>query len=102
MTTTLVVGGTGKTGPVARGVRHLVLLCGRGEEAAEVCERIVRDVGTGWTILRCGWFAQNFSEHFLLDRVLGGEILLPAGTGRPATDFAAFAREAAAAGVWAR
>jgi uncharacterized protein YbjT (DUF2867 family) len=65
---------------VAEGVRHLVLLSGRGEEEAEACERIVRDAGTGWTVLRCSWFAQNFSEHFLLDAVRGGEIALPAGS----------------------
>ncbi|MGW4522150.1 NAD(P)H-binding protein [Amycolatopsis sp. NPDC004378] len=65
---------------VAQGVRHLVLLSGRGEEDAGACERIVRDAGTGWTVLRCSWFAQNFSEHFLLEAVLGGEIALPAGT----------------------
>ncbi|ADJ46464.1 nucleotide-diphosphate-sugar epimerase/NmrA family protein [Amycolatopsis mediterranei S699] len=65
---------------VAAGVRHLVLLSGRGEEEAEACEAIVRAAGTGWTILRCSWFAQNFSEHFLLDAVRSGEIVLPAGT----------------------
>ncbi|MFJ1759521.1 NmrA family transcriptional regulator [Amycolatopsis sp. NPDC088138] len=64
---------------VAEGVRHLVLLSGRGEEEAEACERIVADAGTGSTVLRCSWFAQNFSEHFLLDAVRGGEIALPAG-----------------------
>ncbi|WP_410643670.1 NAD(P)H-binding protein [Amycolatopsis sp. lyj-346] len=65
---------------VAAGVRHLVLLSGRGEPEAEACEGIVRAAGTGWTILRCSWFAQNFSEHFLLDAVRGGRIVLPAGT----------------------
>ncbi|MEU8638648.1 NmrA family transcriptional regulator [Amycolatopsis sp. NPDC048633] len=65
---------------VAHGIGHLVLLSGRGEEEAEACERIVADAGTGWTVLRCSWFAQNFSEHFLLDAVRGGEIALPAGT----------------------
>ncbi|HET6707524.1 NmrA family NAD(P)-binding protein [Amycolatopsis sp.] len=64
----------------AFGVRHLVLLSGRGEEEAEVCEGIVRAAGPGWTILRCSWFAQNFSEHFLLEAVRGGEIVLPAGS----------------------
>ncbi|MEV6831075.1 NAD(P)H-binding protein [Amycolatopsis sp. NPDC051102] len=65
---------------VAAGVRHVVLLSGRGEEQAEACEGIVRNCGTSWTVLRCSWFAQNFSEHFLLDAVRAGEIALPAGT----------------------
>ncbi|WP_410670152.1 NmrA family transcriptional regulator [Amycolatopsis sp. cmx-4-68] len=65
---------------VTGGVRHLVLLSGRGEAEAEACERVVQAAGTGWTVLRCSWFAQNFSEHFLLDAVRGGEIALPAGT----------------------
>ena len=29
------------------------------------------------TILRCSWFAQNFSESFLLEPVLAGEVALP-------------------------
>ncbi len=29
--------------------------------------------------MRCSWFAQNFSEAFLLDGVLAGEVALPAG-----------------------
>ncbi|MET8853347.1 NmrA family transcriptional regulator [Amycolatopsis sp. NPDC004625] len=65
---------------VAAGVGHVVLLSGRGEEQAEVCEGIVRDCGAAWTVLRCSWFAQNFSEHFLLDAVRAGRIALPAGT----------------------
>jgi uncharacterized protein YbjT (DUF2867 family) len=39
----------------------------------------VRDSGAEWTVLRCAWFAQNFSEHFLLQPVLDGVIALPAG-----------------------
>ena len=35
--------------------------------------------GADWTILRASWFAQNFSEHFLLEAVLDGVIALPAG-----------------------
>ncbi len=61
------------------GVRHLVLLSGRGEVEAQRCEQIVRDAGIDWTILRAGWFAQNFSEAFLHELVLGGVIALPAG-----------------------
>jgi uncharacterized protein YbjT (DUF2867 family) len=32
-----------------------------------------------WTIVRASWFNQNFSEGYLLDGVLAGEIALPAG-----------------------
>jgi uncharacterized protein YbjT (DUF2867 family) len=39
----------------------------------------VRDTGADLTILRSTWFMQNFSEDYMLDHVLGGEIRLPAG-----------------------
>ncbi len=64
---------------VASGAHRLVLLSGRGEEEAEVSERAVQESGADWTILRASWFAQNFSEHFLLEPVLSGVIALPAG-----------------------
>ncbi len=64
---------------VENGVRRLVLLSGRGEEEAAVSEQGVRDSGAEWTVVRSSWFAQNFSEHFLLGPVLSGEIVLPAG-----------------------
>ena len=60
-------------------VRRLVLLSGRGEEEAQRCERIVQDASAEWTILRSSWFSQNFSEAFMRDLVLGGEVALPAG-----------------------
>lgn len=62
------------------GVRKLVLLSGRGEEEAQRCEQIVRDSGIDWTIVRCSWFNQNFSENFMRDMVLGGVVALPAGS----------------------
>ena len=61
----------------AQGVVRVVLLSGRGEPEAEAAERLVQDGPLPWTILRCSWFAQNFSEAFLLDPVLGGEVALP-------------------------
>ncbi|PCH67095.1 MAG: NmrA family transcriptional regulator [Rhodobacteraceae bacterium] len=61
------------------GLRKLVLLSGRGESHAEVCEGIVRDSGLDYTLVRCSWFAQNFSEGYLRDPVLQGVIALPAG-----------------------
>lgn len=61
------------------GVRRLVLLSGRGEEGALASERALQDSGVEWTVVRSAWFAQNFSEHFLLGSVLRGRFVLPAG-----------------------
>jgi uncharacterized protein YbjT (DUF2867 family) len=61
------------------GVKKLVLLSGRGEEEAQKCEQIVMNSGADWTILRCSWFAQNFSESFFLEPILAGYVALPAG-----------------------
>ena len=63
----------------AAGVRRLVLLSGRGEEEAQRAEAVLQASGADWTIVRAAWFAQNFSENFLLDGVLAGEVALPAG-----------------------
>lgn len=63
----------------AAGVRRVVLLSGRGEPEARECERIVEGSGLEWTVVRASWFAQNFSEDYLLDPVRAGEVVLPAG-----------------------
>jgi uncharacterized protein YbjT (DUF2867 family) len=63
----------------ASGTRRIVLLSGRGEEEAQRAERVVQGSGLAWTIVRCSWFAQNFSENYLVDGIIGGEIALPAG-----------------------
>jgi uncharacterized protein YbjT (DUF2867 family) len=64
---------------VKSGVPRLVLLSGRGEEEAERAERAVRDSGAELTILRSTWFAQNFSEDYWREQLLGNELALPAG-----------------------
>jgi len=64
---------------LAAGVRRMVLLSGRGEEEARRAERALQETDADWTIVRASWFAQNFSESFLLDAVLAGEVALPAG-----------------------
>ncbi|MET0233763.1 MAG: NAD(P)H-binding protein [Kibdelosporangium sp.] len=65
---------------VGKGVRRFVLLSGRGDEVqASASERAVRDSGAEWTILRPAWFNQNFSESFMREPVVYGEIQLPAG-----------------------
>jgi uncharacterized protein YbjT (DUF2867 family) len=71
----------------ANGVRRLVLLSGRGEEEAQAAEKVVRQSGLEWTIVRASWFFQNFSESYFLDAVLAGEVVLPAGdVGEPFID----------------
>lgn len=72
---------------VSRGVRRLVLLSGRGEAEAQRAEEMVKATGADWTILRCAWFAQNFSEGAFLDGVLAGQISIPAAEiGEPFVD----------------
>jgi uncharacterized protein YbjT (DUF2867 family) len=95
----------------AHGVERLVLLSGRGvdvpgyvpeDSAAGLThvdgEHAVRTSSLQWTVLRPGWFAQNFSEGFFRDAVLAGELRLPGGDGAAtfvdAEDIAAVAVEA--------
>lgn len=59
------------------GVRRLVLLSGRGEEEAQRAEAVLQSSGADWTIVRAGWFSQNFSENFLIEGILGGQVVLP-------------------------
>src|SRR5215211_1116882 len=83
---------------VASGTRRLVLLSGRGEEEAQRAERIVQASGADWTIVRCSWFDQNFSESHFLEPLLAGELALPAdGVGEPFVDADDIADVAAAA-----
>lgn len=63
----------------AHQLRRLVLLSGRGEEGARASERAIQQSAVDWTIVRSSWFAQNFSEHFLLGPVKRGRLVLPAG-----------------------
>jgi uncharacterized protein YbjT (DUF2867 family) len=59
------------------GVQKMVLLSGRGEKEAQVCEEIVKNTAKNWTIVRASWFNQNFSESFFLDPILAGFVALP-------------------------
>ncbi|MFI9506602.1 SDR family oxidoreductase [Nocardia sp. NPDC052566] len=63
----------------ASGVRKLVLLSGRGEPEAVECEQIVQGSGLDWSIVRCSFFAQNFSEGAFTDYILAGEVAMPNG-----------------------
>jgi uncharacterized protein YbjT (DUF2867 family) len=60
-----------------KGVSKMVLLSGRGEQEAQVCEVIVQQSATNWTIVRASWFNQNFSESVFLDPILAGHVALP-------------------------
>ena len=60
------------------GLEHIVLLSGRGEEGAQRAENVLINSGLQWNIVRCGWFSQNFSESFMIDGILSGELILPA------------------------
>lgn len=60
------------------GLQHIVLLSGRGEPGAQAAEAALRASSMPWTIVRSSWFNQNFSEGYLIDGVMSGEIALPA------------------------
>ncbi len=62
---------------VKSGIQKMVLLSGRGEKEAELCEQAVMNSGADWTIVRASWFNQNFSESFFLDPILAGYVALP-------------------------
>ncbi|GAA1565144.1 NAD(P)H-binding protein [Kribbella sancticallisti] len=78
----------------AEGLRRVVLLSGRGVgspgrefavyESGLELEHAVKDSGADWTIIRPAWFAQGFSEDFMYDYVMAGEIRLSAGDGAEA------------------
>lgn len=68
------------------GVRRIVLLSGRGESGVLPSEQAVRECGIAFTILRCAFFNQNFSEGHLVP-LPNGEIAFPAGdVGEPFVD----------------
>ena len=58
-------------------VKKLVLLSGKGEREAQLCEQVVIHSGLDHTIVRANWFNQNFSENFLVESVLEGHVALP-------------------------
>ncbi|PZF80455.1 NAD(P)H-binding protein [Jiangella anatolica] len=79
---------------IRAGVERIVLLSGRGVDVPDYLppewmagnahvdgEAALRAADVDWTILRPGWFAQNFSEGFFRDAVLAGELRLPGGDG---------------------
>jgi len=59
------------------GIKKMVLLSGKGEREAELCEQVLIGSGIDYTIVRATWFNQNFSESFFLDPILAGQVALP-------------------------
>lgn len=64
------------------GIKKMVLLSGKGETEAELCEQVVINSGIDYTIVRASWFNQNFSESFFLDPILAGHVALPQANAR--------------------
>lgn len=64
------------------GIKKIVLLSGKGEREAELCEQVVIHSGIDYTIIRASWFNQNFSESFFLDPILAGHVALPQAEAR--------------------
>lgn len=83
---------------LAAGLKHMVLLSGRGEDEALAAEDALRSSGLDHTIIRASWFFQNFSEAFRLEGIQSGELVLPVSTVREplidADDIADIAVEA--------
>lgn len=58
-------------------LKKVVLLSGKGEREAELCEEVVMSSGLDYTIVRASWFSQNFSESFFLEPIQQGVVALP-------------------------
>lgn len=58
-------------------LKKVVLLSGKGEREAELCEEVVMRSGLDYTIVRASWFSQNFSESFFLEPIQQGVVALP-------------------------
>ncbi|MFK7915349.1 MAG: SDR family oxidoreductase, partial [Pseudomonadales bacterium] len=70
------------------GLEHVVLLSGRNEPGAQRAEQVLRTSGLDWNVVQASWFAQNFSEDFMAEGVLAGELVVPKGTaGEPFVDI---------------
>ncbi len=60
------------------GVKHIVLLSGRGERGAQRAENVLIESGLTWNVVRASWFYQNFSESFMAEGIISGTLALPA------------------------
>ncbi|MGH1564235.1 NmrA family NAD(P)-binding protein [Mumia sp. DW29H23] len=60
-----------------RGVERIVLLSGRGEEAAKAAEDALLAVVPTARAVRCSFFAQNFTEGMFAPDVMAGQLTIP-------------------------
>ncbi|MGY6647956.1 NmrA family NAD(P)-binding protein [Wenyingzhuangia sp. IMCC45574] len=60
-----------------QGLKKMILLSGKGEKEAQLCEQVLIHSGLDYTIVRASWFMQNFSESFFLDALQVGQVALP-------------------------
>ena len=60
-----------------KGIKHITVLSGRSEPAAQACENIIKQSGVRWTVVRSSWFNQNFSEGLFRQFIMDGNIALP-------------------------
>ncbi len=60
-----------------QGAKRLVLLSGRGEEAAQLAEQKLIGSGADYTVVRGSWFFQNFDEGQFQEMIVDGEVALP-------------------------
>ena len=60
-----------------KGIKHITVLSGRAEPAAQVCENIIKQSGISWTVVRSSWFNQNFSEGLFHQFIMERRIALP-------------------------
>src|SRR5688572_10228603 len=72
---------------VALGCTRLVLLSGRGEDAARQAETAFIGAGAEWTILRSAFFFQNFTEAFWAEEIAAGSLtMVESAVGEPFVD----------------
>jgi len=72
---------------VTLGCTRLVLLSGRGEDAARQAEAAFIAAGAEWTILRSAFFFQNFTEAFWAEEIAAGSLtMVESAVGEPFID----------------
>lgn len=56
-----------------------MLLSGRGEQGAQRVEAVLKNSGLDCNVVRVNWFIHDFSEGFMIECILNGELMSPGG-----------------------